>query len=952
MRLAVLVLAIATCTLLLVPGLARAELAWSPPTIVDNGGGETLSAVACPEQTQCTAVDQVGQETTFNPTASSFAGSPVLVDTGGDLTSVACPSNEQCTAVDVTGDEVTFNPRSPGTPKLENVDPQGGTARLSVSCPSTTQCTAADDKSPGEEVTFDPATGKQISAALVGTNMSSLSCSSVSQCAAVTEEGDEVSFDPASPAGATTTSMTNDLTSVSCIPGGSECIAVSSFFTEVKFDPSSPSGYTSGSLKVEYLESVSCPTSGQCTALAGSPGEEATFAPGSSPGESHATIATKVENVDAISCWSASQCTAVDGQGRELTFNPSVPAGAKTLTVDPDGYLDSLACPVKTQCTAAARGGIAGEGLAADGDVVSFEPKAPAATTSVTIDPEDALYGLACGSTSRCAVITSNGVSSFESSVTGFAPSSPAGHTTAYENGTYAIQIACPGVAECVAVGEDGGVIPFDPSAADQTPTSADIDGFETFEAVACASETQCSAVDTAGNEFTFSPKGVGSPTGHAIDSHTYPDSISCPSTTQCTSVDSSGYEVTFTPSSGTVTASGLIDIGAAHLNSIACLSKIDCVAVDSYGRAIEGNPSDPEHWSTTRIDGADSLRAVACPSGSECVAVDDAGREFSAATAIATAVPSNTAPPTIFGSPQVGEELTALAGSWSEAPESYVYQWQDCDGTGANCTPIAGATGATYKVTAADLGHRIVVSETATNTIGESKPAASVPSAVVGGTGGEETKESEKEKEKGSGGESKTTAPPVTTTTSSNPPGLIETVTTTSGQTITLTTAAGEEGYAELDKHLLGGLSGNDIAKLLANGGFSIQIPLTYPAYPGNYSASGTASPEGIPGYNGEGVGGGEFAGSGGDSLAFAARKKTHRPRAVVLFTYQHTYTTAGTYTAKVHFTAAGLKLLRAAEKAHRKLKVSIALSPSAKGEPTEQGHSSVTLRPGPRKR
>src|ERR1700722_419183 len=125
--------------------------------------------------------------------------------------------------------------------------------------------------------------------------------------------------------------------------------------------------------------------------------------------------------------------------------------------------------------------------------------------------------------------------------------------------------------------------------------------------------------------------------------------------------------------------------------------------------------------------------------------------------------------------------------------------------------------------------------------------------------TGGKEEETPTKEKET-PGGEEETT----TTTTSTTSSAVVETVTTSTGQSITLATAPGEAGYAELDKHLLGGLSGNDIAKLLANGGFSIQIPLSYPAYPGNYSANGSASPSGIPGYDGEGVDGGEFQGSG----------------------------------------------------------------------------------------
>ncbi|WP_155892100.1 SBBP repeat-containing protein [Conexibacter woesei] len=182
-----------------------------------------------------------------------------------------------------------------------------------------------------------------------------------------------------------------------------------------------------------------------------------------------------------------------------------------------------------------------------------------------------------------------------------------------------------------------------------------------------------------------------------------------------------------------------------------------------------------------------------------------------------------------------------------------------------------------------------------------------------------------------------------VTTVTPVTAPGLVETLTTSSGQQITIRTLPGQEGYAALEQHLLGGLSGDDMARLLANGGFSVQIPLTYPAYPGTYSGQGTASPSGIPGYDGQGVGGGAPPGYDSAVASAAARR-----RPVTLFTFRHTYTRLGTYTARVKLTAAGKKLLRAANRAHRKLKVTVSVTVAAKGHRTVRHHGSVTLKPG----
>ncbi len=197
-----------------------------------------------------------------------------------------------------------------------------------------------------------------------------------------------------------------------------------------------------------------------------------------------------------------------------------------------------------------------------------------------------------------------------------------------------------------------------------------------------------------------------------------------------------------------------------------------------------------------------------------------------------------------------------------------------------------------------------------------------------------------------GTGGSTTTgsTDPSGTPGPTATAPGLVLTLTTSKGETITVKTAEGQEAYAELDRHLLGGLTGDDMARLLRNGGFSVQIPLTYPAYPGAYSGSGSASPSGIPGYNGQGVGGGSPVGY--DS---AAKKKV---KPVVLFSFKKNFAKLGTYKFKVKLTKAGMKLMRAAVKAKKKLKVSVSVSVAAKGHKTVRHTSSVVLKPGKAKR
>jgi hypothetical protein len=102
-------------------------------------------------------------------------------------------------------------------------------------------------------------------------------------------------------------------------------------------------------------------------------------------------------------------------------------------------------------------------------------------------------------------------------------------------------------------------------------------------------------------------------------------------------------------------------------------------------------------------------------------------------ASAVATAVPpSNTALPTISGTTQDGQTLTATTGTWNGTPPfTYTYQWRSCDSAGANCSDIAGATSSTYVLQPSDIGRTVRVVVTAANS-GGSVPATSGQSAVV----------------------------------------------------------------------------------------------------------------------------------------------------------------------------------------------------------------------------
>lgn len=98
------------------------------------------------------------------------------------------------------------------------------------------------------------------------------------------------------------------------------------------------------------------------------------------------------------------------------------------------------------------------------------------------------------------------------------------------------------------------------------------------------------------------------------------------------------------------------------------------------------------------------------------------------------TSAPSVVTAPTILGTAQQGQTLTATTGSWTGSPTpTYAYQWR------RSGVDVAGATASAYILGASDVGATISVRVTATNTAGsasaDSLSTATVTAAPTGGT-------------------------------------------------------------------------------------------------------------------------------------------------------------------------------------------------------------------------
>jgi hypothetical protein len=132
---------------------------------------------------------------------------------------------------------------------------------------------------------------------------------------------------------------------------------------------------------------------------------------------------------------------------------------------------------------------------------------------------------------------------------------------------------------------------------------------------------------------------------------------------------------------------------------------------------------------STTWLGDRRRRRALTAALVAALVAVGTAA----AVTGRATVAPSNNSLPTISGTAATGGTLTANAGTWSgSAPITFQYQWRICDGNGAACHDIAGATSQAYVLKRDDAGNTVPVRVTARGGNGGTTSVTSAPSAKI----------------------------------------------------------------------------------------------------------------------------------------------------------------------------------------------------------------------------
>ncbi len=666
-----LALLVAACAATLGPATATAApLQFSAPvTLDDDGGSAQLSSIACPSSTQCTALDGIGQETTFNPNAPG-AFTTHYLDAGADLIDVACPTVGECVVIDgaakgsQAGDELTFAPSGPGAPVAHSID----TAQLTgLACPGANQCVAIDVA--GNEVSFNPenltspaVTKVKLNTSTGATGLDAVGCSSIAECTVIDANGDYYNFNPGTLSSTPTANgqlpsgTLPPIVGMSC-PASLTCVALEgtvSSAVEFDFNPTAATKATTHLIEtINQPLGIACTDATHCAAVdatGGGGSDELSFDPATGATTSH-----PIEPAAGVACPPAvtPQCTTAGGAGLVQTFDPQSFSAPAAYDVDPGSLLASVSCAVAAQCTAVDG---SGHEYTFDPDPRYISQRSARRITTAGLP----LSFVSCPAVDQCTGISGTTEETFD-------PQLPGTPISQYFSTATMTGFACPLVSECVAVGDNSagveqGVTRFDPAHASTASTTPIDNSLGEPSGLSCPTASQCTTVSGV-DEYTFVPvDGAGrltaitpEPITTGTESYT---AVSCPSATQCTAIadvsGTGGDAVTFDPRNPSAAAPTTIDSDSVP-TAISCPTTGLCVIVDGAGNVLEVDPTALAGSLEIPIPGAGPFESVYCASATQCVAVDANGRLFYAGAGgapPALIVPPKPAakPPTISG--------------------------------------------------------------------------------------------------------------------------------------------------------------------------------------------------------------------------------------------------------------------------------------------------------------
>jgi hypothetical protein len=767
---------------------------WTVQTSPNPAGAATseLSGVSCPTAAACVAVgsyttpggEQIALIERWDGAAWSMTTAPTPAGAlVSSLAGVSCTAADACTAVgsytDQAGDELALAERWDGISwALESVPSPAGESGVSlngVSCTGPSNCVAvgvAEDSSQLATLTvvesWDGSGWKVENSPNQDSNdkdlpqneLEAVSCVSDSTCVAVgyayaagasTFTPLAMSWDgstwtlgnPVDPEGAWYASLAG----MSCTSATS-CNAVGSWTNgegdqepalEEHWDGStwtvqSETGSVHG-LPYEPLAAISCRSDDACAAVGQASGDYSpqpgvafsygvnaavaaqwdgtTWTVGAAAGKRGASSST----FQAVSCGSATDCFAVGSHSTtddELTLIEHWDGSAWSIVSSPNpsgsvaSQLESISCPDAADCMAVGHyvDSSGSESMLAERwDGSSWTLVSPTGSGSQ-------LSSVSCPSADSCMAVGGQAAELWDGS--GWTDETFA----SYQYGWGLTGVSCSAPSSCMAVGQEiwGGYAgtgiaeQWNGSTWSTTPNTTWVD------ALSCLAGGDCLAVGSLSRDGADT-----SATAAWWDGSTWsvvrPVQIEAPPT-----------------SGGTINA----------LYGVSCQTSTDCTAVgEGNGQALTESYNGTG-WS--RESGPDlnvNLYGISCPVGGQCETVGATGypgngeqlyaAQYDGGTVGPPDVPSDQTLPTIGGDTGAGDTLTESNGTWTNDPTSYDYQWEDCDASGGNCSPIADATAETYVIAPSDLGHTIRVEETAINADGPSTEASSDPTAVIG---------------------------------------------------------------------------------------------------------------------------------------------------------------------------------------------------------------------------
>lgn len=651
-------------------GAAGSAMSWSSPVPIDLGGAP--NSLSCPSSTFCAAVDEGGTAVVYKDGAWA---APQQIDGRGSIDSVSCVSASFCMSVDFNGNARIFNGSSWSAPRL------AGSDLTAVSCASASFCMAVTYK--GDEVTFNGSSWSEAVKIDGDRTLEAVSCASRRFCVATDDEGNVIVFgggawQPPYSVGAW-------VPAVSCV-SESFCMAVDVQGNAISFNGSS--WHLQSIDGTVQLRHVSCASASFCVAT-DSIGGAITF--DGSSWVRHPGVTT--EQIGGLSCPAVSYCVAATRADSALTFNGT---SFSAPTVIGGGGLRSISCASFTFCAA-----LDGAGRAVVFSEGAWQPP-------VVLGGGPYLSAVSCVSSSFCAAVSLYGQAFIYDGAGWSAPAN-------IDPGNELTSVSCASSSFCVASDGGGGVVAFDAAASVRTELEAGV----RMTSVSCVSRSFCVLVDSHGDAFTYNGLSWSAPV--AIDSRE-PASVSCASESFCVAVDEKGYETTYDGLSWSVPR----QIDANGLAAVSCASPARCVAVGAESSAVS---LDGSAWSAPMSIDPDGYRlhAVSCAAENYCAAVDDTGH------LLGPPPPRAASAPTVHGIADQGQTLTEAHAAYEGGPiAGYAYLWQDCNTSGRRCSQIAGATGQTHMLTAAEIGHAVRVEEIAANISGSAPGVLSMPTPPV----------------------------------------------------------------------------------------------------------------------------------------------------------------------------------------------------------------------------